>query len=519
METAGKARETMRRLLALTLTIGFAMLAQASEPLHWISAGKPTRSATLVLQTLARADEEGLRVADYALPFTSQEMQILNAGQADPVLASRFDRALSAATARYVTHLQRGRVDARAAGFKLPDAAPIDAAKIVRELTTAADVTASLAALEPPAQPYRTLKQALIKYRALAARTDLAPLPPLTQRKLEVGDEYAGAESLRALLTALGDFEVPPSKTSAGTRIDEDLAAAIAHFQARHGLQPDGVLGGRTYTALATPLEHHVRQIELTMERWRWLSALPRPNIVINIPQFMLYALPRPRDEDQRIIEIPVIVGKTATGTPIFSANIEQVIFQPYWDVPASITRKELLPKIRKNTAYLDQHHFEIVRGQSDDATHVEPTPEALEALAAGQLRLRQKPGPDNALGPVKFVLPNPHEVRLHGTAEPELFDRARRAFSHGCIRVSDPAALAEYVLKDAAGDWNEDAVEAAMCGTQNLRVVLKRPVSVIVFYATAAATVSRGVLFVDDIYGYDSKLQRLLDEQARAHN
>lgn len=510
----------MRRLLALTLTIGFAMLAQASEPLHWISSGKPTRQATLVLQTLAHADEEGLRIADYALPFTNQEMQILSAGQADPVLASRFDQALSAATVRYVTHLQRGRVDARAAGFKLPDAAaPIDAARIVRELATAADVTSSLAALEPPAQPYRTLKQALSKYRALAARTDLAPLPPLAKRKLEVGDEYAGADSLRTLLTALGDFETTPSKTSAGTRIDADLAAAIAHFQARHGLQPDGVLGARTFTALATPLDRRVRQIELTMERWRWLSALPRPNIVINIPQFMLYALPRPRAEDQRIIEIPVIVGKTATGTPIFSANIEQVIFQPYWDVPTSITRKELLPKIRKNTAYLEQHHFEIVRGQSDDATHVEPTPEALEALAVGQLRLRQKPGPDNALGPVKFVLPNPYEVRLHGTAEPELFDRAQRAFSHGCIRVSDPAALAEYVLKDAAGDWNSEAVEAAMCGTQNLRVVLKRPVSVIVFYATAAATVSRGVLFVDDIYGYDNKLQRLLDEQARALN
>jgi murein L,D-transpeptidase YcbB/YkuD len=187
--------------------------------------------------------------------------------------------------------------------------------------------------------------------------------------------------------------------------------------------------------------------------------------------------------------------------------------------VPASITRKELLPKIRKNPAYLEQHHFEIVRGQSDDAKPVAPTPEALNALEAGQLRLRQRPGPDNALGPVKFVLPNPYEVRLHGTAEPELFDRARRAFSHGCIRVSDPAALAEYVLKDAAGDWNAAAVEAAMCGSKTLRVVLQRPVSVIVFYATAAATVSRGVLFVDDLYGYDSKLQRLLDEQARARN
>lgn len=506
-------------LLTFALLVGSTTLAPASEPLHWVSSGKPTRQAMLVLQHLTRADEQGLRARDYELPLTKAELQSLGIGQADAALASRFDQALGTATARYVTHLHRGRVSARAAGFNLPDATRVDVAKIVGELSAAPDVNAAITALEPTPQPYRSLKRALASYRALAARKDLTPLPPLPKSKLEVGDEYAGSDSLRELLLALDDFEAPPAKRAVGPRIDADLAAAIAHFQARHGLQADGVLGSRTYSALVTPLSQRVRQIELTMERWRWLSALPRPNIVINIPQFMLYALPRPNDEDQRIIEMPVIVGKTATGTPIFTANIEQVVFQPFWDVPASITRKELLPKIRKNIAYLERHHFEIVRGQSDDAKPVAPTPEALDALAAGQLRLRQRPGPDNALGPVKFVLPNPYEVRLHGTAEPELFDSARRAFSHGCIRVSDPAALAEYVLKDAGGDWNAEAVEAAMCGTKSLRVVLQRPVNVIVFYATAAATTSRGMLFVEDLYGYDSKLQRLLDEQARVQN
>jgi murein L,D-transpeptidase YcbB/YkuD len=457
----------------------------------------------LVHQALSHADEQGLRVRDYKLPFTPAEMQAITAGLADPALAARFDQALSAATARYITHLQRGRVSARAAGFNLPEPATINASKLVSDLATAPDVTTTLAALEPAPRPYRSLKQALASYRALAARTDLGPLPPLTKSKLDAVDEYVGADKLRALLVALGDLET----------VDADLAEGLAHFQARHGLLADGVLGSRTYAALIRPLSQHVQQIELTMERWRWLSALPRPNIVINIPQFMLYALPRPNDEDQRIIEMPVIVGKSATGTPIFSASIEQVIFQPLWDVPASITRKELLPKIRKNPAYLDKHHFEIVRGQSDEAKPVEPTPEALDALEAGQLRLRQRPGPDNALGPVKFVLPNAYEVRLHGTAEPELFDRTRRAFSHGCIRVSDPAALAEYVLKDAAGDWNAEAVEAAMCGSKTLRVGLQRPVNVIIFYATAAATTSQGVFFAEDLYGYDRKLQRLLDQ------
>lgn len=504
----------MQRLLTLTLLLGFATLAQSSEPLRWMSSGKPTSQATLLLQALAQADEQGLRVADYELPISTQELQSVQAGHAEPMLANRFDEALSEATARYIAHLQRGRVSARAAGFKLPAAPPMDVSRIVRDLATAPDLKAALAALEPEPRPYGTLKQALTKYRALAARGDLPPLPPLPKRKLVVGDEYAGADNLRALLAALGDFGTTVPQSTAEPRIDAGLAAAIASFQQRHGLQADGVLGARTYAALITPLTQRVRQIELTLERWRWLSALPRPDIVINVPQFMLYVLPRPGDDQQRIIEMPVIVGKTDTGTPIFSASIEQVIFQPFWDVPAGIARNELLPKIRNNPAYLERHHFEIVRGPSDDAKPVAPTPEALEALKAGQLRLRQRPGPDNALGPVKFVLPNPYEVRLHGTAEPELFDRAQRAFSHGCIRVSDPAALAEYVLKNAAGDWNADAVEAALCGSQTLRVKLQRPVSVVVFYATAAATVSRGVLFVDDIYGYDARLQRLLDEQ-----
>ena len=159
----------------------------------------------------------------------------------------------------------------------------------------------------------------------------------------------------------------------------------------------------------------------------------------------------------------------------------------------------------------MQRHHFEIVRGQSDDAMPVTPNQEAFDALQAGRLRLRQRPGPDNALGPVKFVLPNPYSVRLHGTSEPRLFERANREFSHGCIRVSEPAVLAEYVLRDAPGDWNSAAVDAALCGEKTLRVVLKRAVDVVVFYATATATESRGVLFSEDIYGHDRTLDSLL--------
>jgi murein L,D-transpeptidase YcbB/YkuD len=213
-----------------------------------------------------------------------------------------------------------------------------------------------------------------------------------------------------------------------------------------------------------------------------------------------------------------VIVGQSDphTRTPIFAGAIQHVIFQPFWDVPSGIMRRELLARIRKNPSYLEGHHMEIVRGPGDDAKVLAPTPEVIEALTAGQLRLRQRPGPDNALGPVKFVMPNPYNVYLHATPEQALFQGSRRAFSHGCIRVSEPAALAEYILKDAAGDWNAAAIEAAMCGTKTLRVDLQTPVRVVIFYSTAAATESRGMLFFEDIYGHDRKLEMLLAREVQ---
>jgi murein L,D-transpeptidase YcbB/YkuD len=169
------------------------------------------------------------------------------------------------------------------------------------------------------------------------------------------------------------------------------------------------------------------------------------------------------------------------------------------------------LPKIRKDVSYLERHHFEIVRGPGDDARVQQPTPAVISALAAGELRLRQRPGADNALGPVKFILPNRYSIRLHGTSEPRLFNSVQRALSHGCIRVSDPAALAEYVLANARGEWDSATIQTALCGETPRRVRLEKPVQVLVFYATAAATRSRGVLFTPDLYGHDARLEKLL--------
>jgi murein L,D-transpeptidase YcbB/YkuD len=490
----------------------FALATHAAEPLLWMSGGRPTTQAREMRQALHEAERHGLEPASYRSSLSDLELQSVASGKADATLLRRYDQDLSQLTSRFVNHLRFGRVSARDAGFDLPAVtASTDTTEAVRRLAHADHTDLELASLEPRPAPYRLLKEALARYRQFAEDPTIQPLPAFAGRSLQLGDEYVGAVQLRRQLIALGDLPATAESGNAPATLDAGLVEALKHFQNRHGLAGDGVLGKQTLAALNVPLRRRVRQIELSMERWRWLSPLPRPEIVINIPQYMLYALPRPSRPGEQLLEMSVIVGRPKDRTPVFSASIEQVIFSPYWDVPSSILRNELLPKIRKDVRYLERNHFEIVRGGGDNATVVAPTPATIAALAAGELRLRQRPGPDNALGPVKFILPNPYSIRLHGTAEPGLFALAQRAFSHGCIRVSDPAALTEYVLVNAPGNWDSAAVEAALCGTQPRRVILDAPVRVIVFYATAAATVSRGVMFSPDLYGHDARLEKLL--------
>ena len=280
------------------------------------------------------------------------------------------------------------------------------------------------------------------------------------------------------------------------------------------------------YRLLEQPLPHYrllatsepaaaanVRKIDLTLERWRWLPTFTTPPVIVNIPEFRLFAFRTTADRAADILQMDVIVGRTfpRTRTPVFVADMKSVIFRPYWDVPRSILLREELPKIRAHPAYLAAQHLQIVSGAGDAATPLPPTPSSVQALASGAARLRQQPGPDNALGLIKFDLPNQYAVYLHSTPAQQLFLRQRRAFSHGCIRVSDPVALAAYVLRDAPGDWTTAKIRAAMNGEQTRRVRLVRPIRVIILYGTVLAKEDGEVLFFDDLYGQDRRLERLL--------
>ena len=488
---------------------------QAYAPL-WYRRGRLTPAGRALVQQLQVVNERGLLMADYDGPLLAQlTADIDHAQSATAAETARLDVTLSVAAARLATDLHEGRVDPGRIGHELDIRRPVfDAAAAVAALATAPDVAAALDALEPPLRHYALLKAVLARYRVLALKPELTQLPALPVSGVHPGETYAGAAALRELLGALGDFPAPLSgQAEAAQVLDPMLVAALARFQARHGLDADGILGRETYGTLTTPIEARVRQIELSLERLRWLPAkLESPPIIVNIPQFRLFAFRTTRDDAKDILQMNVIVGSAFKGrqTPVFAADMRYVVLNPYWDVPRSILVKELLPAIQANPAWLAENGYEIVLGQTDDAIPQPADASHVRLLAEGKLRLRQKPGPKNALGQVKFIFPNQYNVYLHDTPARNLFAKSRRAFSHGCIRVSDPMALLAHVLRDDP-EWTADRLAKSLSDGKPVKVPLSQPIRVYIVYGTALATEAGETLFFDDIYDQDPRLTALL--------
>ena len=510
----GLSRRVAWLLLA---SICAASVAGPADQAVWFRGGLPTQQALMLLTQLGAAADYGLDSEDYQAGSLAAMVEHLRHESISPdVLLQQTDAALSRAALQFAHDLHNGRIDARAAGFAIGVVhAPLDETALLRQLASSGDLAATFAALEPPFLHYRLLQAALRRYRKLALQPALTQLPPLPTRTLRQGDRYRGAAMLRRLLVAVGDL---PASAAAGPDDAQDLLDAgliegLTRSQARNGLAADGLLSQKTYQALTVPMATRALQIALTLERWRWLPQFKAPPIIVNIPQFQLFAFRTTDDHAADIAQMPVIVGQAFRGkrTPVFISEMRSVVFRPYWDVPSSIVHNEMLAPIRADSAYLARNDLEIVQGQGDDAIAVPVNSANIDALAAGSLRLRQRPGPENALGLIKFVMPNDYGVYLHSTPARHLFGKARRDFSHGCIRLSDPVALAVHVLRANAGDWSAAAVEAAMQGGATLRVTLAAPVPVMVLYGTALATEAGPVLFFDDLYGHDRRLDALL--------
>jgi L,D-transpeptidase YcbB len=490
-----------------------ALYDSVSPPL-WVQHEQPTPQARAMLTVLADAAALGLNPTD----FDAGRLPALATYLVSPDYRASFEVAMSANVIRFLRAIREGRVSPSDvhATLRIPRPA-FDVVSAARALAVADDVVEAVHAHEPTLVHYRRVKESLARFRALAAETAITRLPALPDGKaLREGDAWVGTPSLVALLTALGDAGIDLQETPSEEpqRLTPAVVGALRRFQSRSGLEADGVLGRATWATLTRPVTDKVRALELTLERMRWLPrTLTPPPLIVNVPAFRLYAFASDRDEESELLRMNVVVGDArATRTPLFTDTLTTIAFSPYWDVPESILRKEILPAARRSATYLARNHFEAVRGQRDDSPVLGSGPAALAALEAGTARVRQTPGAHNALGGVKFLFPNEFNVYMHDTPSQRTFEQARRDASHGCIRLADPVGLATLLLADQP-DWTEARIVEAMSRPQPLYVQLRVPRPVFILYATAMVTQDGETRFYPDIYGFDDDLLRRLTD------
>ena len=477
----------------------------------WTKGGRPTPAARSAVDVLSKAEERGLHSADYDAALLGRRLQALE-GASPPSArdVGWFDVALSVGVMRHVSDVHIGRVNPKnlSVGINVQQK-KLDLAKELQSAIDRGGVAELVSRAEPRFIQYRNLKTAYARYRALAADSTIPTVK--ASGTLHRGDAFAGASALRRRLAALGDLSA--EAVTGSDTYDDALAAGVARFQARHGLPPDSVLGRATLAAVNVPFTKRVRQLELALERIRWLPPLDTgPFVVVNVPGFELYAFDTLNADGAPSLEMNVVVGKAEVGrqTPLFERDMQYIVFRPYWVIPPGILRKEIMPAVRRDPGYLASHDMEIYSGSGDTGPALPTTSANLARVSRGELGIRRRPGPRNDLGLAKFIFPNDHNVYMHGTPAQALFSRARRDFSHGCIRLEDPARFAVWTLRDPNA-WSPDRVRNAMDGPQSRRVDLARPMPVTVLYTTAVVHPDGVVAFYDDVYRHDARLEAAL--------
>ncbi|MDF1554975.1 MAG: L,D-transpeptidase family protein [Deferrisomatales bacterium] len=468
----------------------------------WIGAEGLAGDAEHLIEVLRRAGDQGLVPEDYHLgPIVSRLPETA------PASLAELEVLLTDGFLRYCVDVRSGRADPRQADpewFVVADR--IDHLEALEEALAAHDLDRALGSLSPRAPAYERLRGALQRYRRIAATGGWAALPPSPVLKLDV--THPVVSDLRHRLRATGDFGAP----GGGELFDAALAAAVAGFQRRHGLDPDGMVGPRTRAALDLPVADRIRQLLWNLERWRWMPRdLPGRYLLVNMAGFELQAI----EEEQPVLYMRVIVGREYRQTPAFSEPIRYLVLNPYWNVPPSIAVRDLLPKVRKDPNFLAREGFRVFSDWNVGARELAPSSIDWETVGHRSFpyKLRQDPGPNNALGRIKFMLPNQFNVYLHDTPHRELFDKTVRAFSSGCIRLAEPEVLAEYVLRAAPG-WDAVSIHAGIETGARRVVSLPEPVPVFLVYWTAWADPDGTVQFRDDVYGRDRSLGDALARQ-----
>ncbi len=341
--------------------------------------------------------------------------------------------------------------------------------------TLVKDKGKSISSYEPVHPQYNLLREQLQRYDAIQKQGGWSTLAP-KQKKYAEGDSLNDIRQIKHRLFMTGDL-----KTEDTTAVfDAALTSAVKNFQRRYGLKEDGTVGGGTLAEMNRPIDIRIRQIIVNMERIRWVPTQPAGDyILVNIPTFKLFVY----ENGKQAFNMNVVVGTSQNSTVIFTGKLQHVVFSPYWNIPPGILNKEVLPGIKRNSNYLASHNMEWNGG------HV-----------------RQKPGPKNSLGLVKFLFPNSYNIYLHDTPSKSLFNENKRAFSHGCIRVSEPKKLAQWILRNEQA-WTETAIDNAMNSGKEKYVNIKQDIQVFIGYFTAYVDREGNMNFRDDIYGHDKKM------------
>lgn len=479
--------------------------ARDHRPL-WVGPRGTTTGVRDLLSALCGAESEGLRAADYRIEDLERALSAIEAAPKDPEPLAAAEVLFSLAYIRYGLHLAGGRIPPKKAGWATAQR-ELDATRVLALLGDR-DVKRALASLTPPHEQYRGLKNALRRYRELEDRGGWPEVPkgPV----IEPGEHHPRVNAVRERLRATGQA---PSRTADPQLYDPALVEAVKRFQERHGLEPDGRIGGETLSQLRVPIEDRIAQLEMNLERWRWMpEALGPRHLVVNIPSYELQAF----EGGKRVIRMRVITGLPDWPTPVFSTRMEGVRFQPEWAVPRKITAEEIVPQLMADPQYAEKAGLRVIA--KEDGSEVDPSAIDWATLDPNQelpYRFVHPAGGSNPLGKVRFVMPNRYAVYLHDTPDESLFSQTARAFSHGCVRVEAPEELTAFVLRGTEG-WSIDAVRQAFASDQRRTVEAADPPEVHLAYFTAWVDDDGTLRFPRDLYRQDAVMKRLLGQAER---
>lgn len=467
-----------------------------------------------VLDLFCQSEAEGLNAGDYLTESLRGHLERAygESSESDVDEARRLaelDVAVARTLLRYTSDVLTGRVDPEevSSSWKAP-VHQIEPATLVAQALADESLASIPERVGATHSQFAQLREVLVRYREIERKGGWRPIS--AGEALEEGDAGDRVRQLIERLAVEGDVDSALLADSS-YRYTSEVVEAVRSVQRRFGLEVDGVAGEGVTAALNVSVDDRIEQIEVNMERWRWIPGhLGSRYIYVNIPAFELHAF----DKGREVFSMAVIVGEAyeENATPVFSDTMEYVVFNPYWNVPESIAATEIVPQAREDRSFLVRNDYEIVSSWSDQANVLNPTTADLDRVVDGTYRIRQKPGSQNALGRIKFMFPNDFNIYLHDTPADYLFERAARAYSHGCIRVEQPDVLAEFVFR--GGEWTAERIREEIESGSRSTISLPEPLPVYILYWTAFVDGS-GVNFREDLYGNDADLRAALRKRS----